>query len=753
MNLNNKPLRKFKYIVPLLFIGFLLMSSFSTLTPLVVKADTAAIPVNKDNVTISDAEQLLQASARASLERSIDVSDFMSPYEHKDKVDNDQRKLVRKLTSPLVVEEISPGITEGNPDPTGTYFLRANAAYMIQSYDNSNGLIYRATITIHRVSDGSLATKDIENFGLSRRSTPNYGTQKTIKPGGKKITNGTNELSNADNTNKSVDLAVHTFTPVNGSGGSISSEFYPSGTSGDTAARVTAKLKNSDNSGTTTAEIRILYTETRSNRYSGEVYFDKLVKFNIDKILREQIVKDAVRNARSQQGSKVTDGKVRIIWHAWYITYEGKKKVAKEDDVPVEKIAYEYDVNSPAASDDFSKINQDAFNFEYLLYRTTGELNGYGQPYNQNTALYFFPEILMKYTDPKGKNPDRYRTVIPRTIIAPTIYPDSDHIPEVKMKNYLYNKTDSSKDETISEDPDIEAANYKVNDTVAGDKIKFKSEIHETYDRYYGNGMITDGVYETLIPRGMTISDVEMVSDTGINPVIDPEKVKVVDDPDNDKQSILKITDIYLDDNPTFSGEMNYELTFMGTAPDDFYDDFSFQPTFDGVGGIDPDKENVPIKQAVGDVNEMTFSDEIVDPDGKIHLEPMDIHFGTINAMANEGFIKHRETEDGGDILKITDKRPVKKAAQISIKADSLKKEDDDSIEFPGNLMFHDSIGNNQIVEGNNPVVIHESQEGEELSNIFWQKDEGLLLHVHKKKVIQPGKYSTKVSWTATDSL
>jgi len=729
------------------------MSSFSTLTPLVVKADTAAIPVNKDNVTISDAEQLLQASARASLERSIDVSDFMSPYEHKDKVDNDQRKLVRKLTSPLVVEEISPGITEGNPDPTGTYFLRANAAYMIQSYDNSNGLIYRATITIHRVSDGSLATKDVENFGLSRRSVPDYGTQKTIKPGGKKITNGTNELTNASNDNKSVDLAVHTFTPVGSNGGKLTPEFYPNGTSGDTAVRVTAKMKNSDNSGTTTAEIRILYAQTRSNRFSGEVYFDKLVKFNVDKILREQIVKDAVRNARSQQGSKVTDGKVRIIWHAWYITYEGKKQVAKEDDIPVEKIAYEYDVNSSAASDDFSKINQDAFNFEYLVYRTTGELNGYNQPYNQTTAIHFFPEIIMKYTDPKGKNPDRYRTVIPKTLIAPTIYPDSDHIPEVTMKNYLYNKTDSSKDETISEDPDVEAANYKVNDTVAGDKIKFKSEIHETYDYYYGNGMITDGVYETQIPRGMTVSDVEMVSDTGIDPVIDPDKVEVTDDPDDDKQSILKITDIYLDDNPTFSGEMNYELTFIGTAPSDFYDNFSFQPTFDGVGGVDPDKENVPVEQAVGDVNEMTFTDEIVEPDGEIHLEPMDIHFGTINALSNERFIKHRETPNDEDILKITDKRAVKKAAQISIKADSLKKEGDDPIEFPGSLMFHDSIGNNQVVEGNNPIVIYESQEGEELSNIFWKKDEGLLLHVHKKKVIQHGKYSTKVSWTATDSL
>jgi len=129
----------------------------------------------------------------------------------------------------------------------------------------------------------------------------------------------------------------------------------------------------------------------------------------------------------------------------------------------------------------------------------------------------------------------------------------------------------------------------------------------------------------------------------------------------------------------------------------------------------------------------------------------MDIEFGTINAMTNSEYVKHRVTPDNGDVLKVSDTRSVKKQAQISIVADNLKTKA--GLVFPGTLMFYNAQGSAQVIDNTTPVIISQTEDGESLSDISWGKNEGLLLHINKQKVIPQGNYSTDVCWTATDSL
>jgi len=724
MDLDGEPIKKISLISKLLLVIVLLVGSFTTFAPINVLADSVSDNQPTNQPTNPAIKQIVQASTLASAQRATDTSGFTSIVNKTDLNTVSNTSLINALTSPLVIDTKSDssasGVTDGTP--VNNIYLQADVSFLVRSFtkDTKSGAASSTTITVRNSVTNELTTGTIDNFTIyddAFKNGPNVATP------GKTATNAKGDTISVPKD----DSKTATLTYNIKSGNTVYQARNGAG-----AVAVSATIRNQSGQGTNTMDILVRSAYVKASNYNPSVFNDTKIHFWIDDTLRKKIIIDTIAKARGE--ASLYDPTVTVTWRV--VTPEDKDDGANSTKTTV---ASKDDTINP----DELNLNQDAFDFDHIFYTE--------EPGTSTDQLFVYADVSMNYTDKKGKS-QTYHTLVDDFKVTNAIgAEEQEDVPEVSMTNTVNNVTTPENDGTTN-DP-----NDTVNSTMPGNDILFTSNLVDDFNQGSGisEGDIVDGTYKTEIPKNMKISNVDIEranNDTDNPPPINQDSISVEDDPSDTDKSILTIKDIYLP--PTIgSGDTNteYKLTFHGEVPADYNKSISLTPTFDGSGGNDHDGNPLPIDQAVGTENFINFDDTPVEPDGKIELEPMDIEFGTINAMTNSEYVKHRVTPDNGDVLKVSDTRSVKKQAQISIVADNLKTKA--GLVFPGTLMFYNAQGSAQVIDNTTPVIISQTEDGESLSDISWGKNEGLLLHINKQKVIPQGNYSTDVCWTATDSL
>lgn len=728
-----------------LYIVVLFVSSWSSSSIQLVKAGTSAdvsssLDNSKDSSINSDqANQALLMSQQASDQRATSVSDLTTPFNNKDQIQEESSDLLNSLNSPLVISTTTSGITTGDLDSSGTFYLQADVSYLVKAYYNDTDSATTTTITIHDVN-GALIQYDVTNFTLYEKDDRNSKAY-TVAPGGKSKSNNRGDvLSNVNATAKSANVYVSKYTPVDLSGNKIPENKYPAFNNSPYT------LVSAQTSRGTEAFIRLRPASVSASLYVSSVFDNTKVKFWIDDSLRERLVKDAITKAKSELAAKNVyslDGDVKITWNAWYWNNATNKPVFEDTKTDT---LMNYDPNANT-TDDYSKINQTAYNYDHTFF-----VPGV----NSGSETYIFADITLGYVTEKkpliGKptyENKTYTTRIDGWQVEPSLKPDPNHIPEVSLKNTISNSTNPANNET-SEDGNV----YTINHTQAGDVVDYTGDIDVDYENAQSLGVVLDGTYSVDIPKGMNVSDVKMkaLSTNVVDSSINPNDITIEDHPTDPNKQILKINGIALPESTDYStSQNNFQLTFKGTIPDKNTKAISFTPTFNGEGSTDSEGNPIYIKEAVGVENNINFDDA---PVGDLSIKPVDISFGAINSIVGKDTFKGRVTPNSSEnVLDVSDTRAVKTAQTLSISADGLTSEIDKSIKFPGNLIFRDKNGNDRIVDNNGQTVISTTEDGETVPSVCWQANEGLLLKIQGNTMIPRGKYSTTVNWNITDSI
>ncbi|WP_057880528.1 hypothetical protein [Companilactobacillus kimchiensis] len=721
-----------KNLSKIICIIILMMSLIVSLSPTTIQA---AVDSNSKVESSNNAvNQIVQASAQASYERATDVSDLTSVFNKTDVSQPDKTSLLNALTSPIVIitksDPSASGVTNGPPSSTGDVYLQANVSYLVRSFtqDTNANAATTTTITLRRTSDNGVANATINSFTIydgadhTGPTVANIGKSKTNK-WGDKVT-----VPNDDSRTAIVTSNIK--------GGSNP---YASRVNGGSIA-LQVNFNSASGVGGATANITILAANVKANNNNSVIFNDTMIHFWIDDTLRKKLITDTIAKAQAEAGSYTPT--VTVTWHV--VKTDGQDDGG--DDSTKSTIASTIDTTDPDQLD----LNPDAFDFDYSFYRDEPGKDGTG-------PLYVYADISMNYMTKKSGDifakkptPKVYHTFIDSNPYAAASGPSSqEDVPEVSMTNTVNNKTTPGNDSTTHE------TNDTVDHTMANDAILFTSNLTVKFGDY-SSGAIVDGVYKTEIPKGMTISDVSIVSannSTTTNPQpIPDDDITVEDDPSDSNKSILTAKEISLPEtNNSSASQTNYTLTFHGQAPADYDNSIAFTPTFDGSGGNDHSGNSFPIDQAVGTTNFINFDKSET---GELKMVPQDIDFGTINSLVGKDTLKKRVTPSSSEnVLDVSDNRAVKNGQTVSISATGLVLETDGSVKFPGSLVFRDKDGNDQTVDDNGNVPINMTQDGEAVPSVRWSPNEGLLLKIQGNKVIPHGKYTTKLSWSITDSV
>ncbi len=694
-------------------IGILLMITlmvFGSIAPKIIKADTVTSNLN------SDSFKILAATKTADKQVTSDVvTQFDSPMQ--DTTSTNKTTLLNSLISPLTVYN---RVTTGEVNVNG-YYLQADIGFLFSTVQNDINVGNTITLSLKSINPKPLGIAS--SWSIQRNKDKPVSSSKVGK---------TAKLSGYGDTitmtsDKTATL-VGSSTQTNNLYKYIPSNGY---------IMITAQVTNNMPA---LLDLR-LGSVMDSSDYAMYIDINTLMHFNIREDIFDQVY-TAMKNYSRPELKNFQITGLTLHWRRDYRKkdFNEKKPIDISDDVI--DMSNGYDPSN--------------LKFEYLFYKQVDPIND-SVEYPFTNGVY--AQLVLDYTYKSGfvfpttKSEQLITnfggfTVIPA--VTPTI---PDNLPDIKLDNELHNLTNHESD---SQDPNEK--NLVVKNVKKDDLIQYTANLNSTYDNTGTNtGTISKGIYTVPIPKEMDVdtNSFKFTNNSNVVNTVDSSRINVTTDPDDNTKKILTVNDLTLD--PEGMADSQFNLVFNGTITDDHQDDFTFTPTFKGVGGYENGDNSKPMfVDATGNEQLINF-DNAVEPGGGVTLSPSHIDFGFLNSFVNKDTLKHRVKNDNSPILSIQDDRSDTDKSSQTISVQQKGQLSNGDTEFPGDLRFYNpnsSTGEFTSLLTGNLVPIYVSANGETLSSISWADNKGLLLHINDgNKSIPAGQYSTTLDWTISDTL
>ncbi|WP_211331265.1 hypothetical protein [Companilactobacillus insicii] len=127
-----------------------------------------------------------------------------------------------------------------------------------------------------------------------------------------------------------------------------------------------------------------------------------------------------------------------------------------------------------------------------------------------------------------------------------------------------------------------------------------------------------------------------------------------------------------------------------------------------------------------------------------------DISYGSVMAYTRDELISRTDdTNQPNDIISVDDQRRIKKPIKVFVNQEKEFK-NSNGVPLSGCLRFYENSKYSEVM--GNKVKVTESKENEPLNSIGWDKNNGLLLHIHDAG-LTPGTYSTTLNWSFENSI
>ncbi|WP_125587679.1 hypothetical protein [Companilactobacillus jidongensis] len=710
-----------------LVIFFLLITIVISLQSTQVDAATFGSPITIDknsnnpsasaNTSASTADiatkKTLAITDQANQQSITDVvTQFSSPITTV--TNTNQTTLLNSLISPLAIYN---KVTTGDVNVNG-YYIEADVGYLFSTIQNDVNVANTTTISlksIHPNASGTASSWTIQRGYDSPVSSSKLGKSAKLPGYGDIITMSSDTTATLVGSSTQTNN-IYTNMPING------------------AIEITAEVTNN-----MPAELELsLGGVVDSSDYVPHADINTLMHFNI----RENIF-DEVYEAMKSYSPDLKSFSVTGFHLHWIRDY---RKNGFEEESPT--------LISDDVIDVLDGYDPADLKTEYLLYKQDGPNSDIEDAFMNGV----YAKLVLDYTYKAGilstTRTGQLVTNFGGLIVEYTSTPTtSDKLPEVKLDNEIHNLTN-----TDSDSPDTDGKYLAVKNVKKDDSIQYTANLNSTYDNSGENsGTISKSVYTVSIPKGMDIdtNSVEFTNDDGVVSTIDSSYVNIVTDPDDSTKQVLTVSNINLD--PDGIANANFKLVFNGTVTDDNQDDFTFTPTFKGIGGYENGDTSKPMYVDADGKEQLINFDRTVEPGGGITLKPMDIDFGSFNTFVTTDVLRHRVNNDDSPVLAVQDDRSDSDKNSQTISVEQKGDLTNGTVTFPGELRFYDPDSSTDeftsLLTGG-AVPIYVSKNGETMSSISWAKDKGLLLHVNGADTAIPsGKYTTQLDWTISDTI
>lgn len=302
--------------------------------------------------------------------------------------------------------------------------------------------------------------------------------------------------------------------------------------------------------------------------------------------------------------------------------------------------------------------------------------------------------------------------------VNPVTLPSNDVRVNVKKTEFTkpvkLTMTDQIVDETYPDSHN--ATQTEVDDVAGGDKIDYTITVANTA----AQSKFTGGKLTFDVPKDATINSL-VVNDMPIPAGWYENKATA-----NGQQ--IGITDIDLISGDTLAIKVNLTLPKKVT-----FDRYTTTPK---IVGNDTDQSAYT---ATGDPLTMVVADDT------ISFTPQDINFGA-HPTLQAGMVLDRtaETTAPNAVVKISDERRTKTPVSVTVKAvEPFREIDNSTAQLPAHLLFYHGSAADAVTQG---VEIAKTTDGQTLTDVVWQQNEGLRLHVDGS-TNQPGEYRTQLEW------
>lgn len=703
-----------------LIVIVLIIGAMGTIKPSIADGATTNVPVTTDkdsSATTEAANKALMATKQAS-QNSISnvVTQFASPI---NSVNNTSSvTTINNLISPLT---ISSSTITGQPNYSGLY-LESNVNYVFSSNSNPLDVGNTATVTL-KLNKAGIVPK-VTRWILKTRS-PNTSNA-VVRPGDTQSTSGSGDrIVPTDNQTAIVIGSKTLTTPIPDviGGGFLSLEVDP-----NDDAPVYIDIPTG---GPITSE-----------DWSDHAFDDTLMHFHIKKDIFQRVIDDI--NARNVPTYE--DFSLNSAIFKWEVIDENQGTA-----IPGSVSSDDLDVKSNKVTYDPSILDYDFTFFKDGHVATN--LNVVRAILNVDFTYTYRP--ILGFPQTKHGNED---IKLGGLWVEPLRDPpatDAD-LPTLTISNQIQNLTNPDSNVTDGDKKGLEVRNVK-----NGDRIEYGAN----FDAESQNGqdaLITKGVYTVPIPKGMNIDTSSFkytsyynyqnsVDNSEYKPV-DSENISIQDDPNDNAKQLLTVSGLNI--SPEIAGEIG-RLVFDGQVTNDNQSDFTFTPSFKGVGGYENYDQTKPLYVEENGQDQLINFDP-TKPAGGVTLTPMDIDFGALNSFVTIDTLRHRVNNDSPVLTMQDDRSDTNKSSQ-TISVQQMGDLSNGTSKFPGELRFYDPTSSNNEFESlisGSIVPIYVSKNGETLSSISWADDKGLLLHINGANTAIPsGKYTTTLDWTISDTI
>lgn len=705
------------FIVIVLIIGVI-----GTLpTPIAEGATTnaSAISDKASSSTTEAANKALTATKQAS-QNSISnvVTQFASPMDSLSSTNS--TTTMNSLISPLT---INSSTIKGQPDYWGHY-LESNVNYIFNSDDNSLDVGNTATITLKSTGTGIVPDVSYWILDGDENSKVNLGEEKPAKYGDRIYA-----------TSKQTAL-------VTGSKNWVT------------------LFKNVPQGGFVNVEAKInnyasVYIDIPtggamiSDNNAAQVFDDTLINFHIKDDIFKRVIDDL--NEGNVSYRDFTLNKMNLTWIVDFRTKNDQSTGDKDTQIiGTDSHDLTIDPSTHKASYDPSILK-----YDFVFYKD-GLYSSYNIVYATLKVDFSYTKstIFGDKTETGSKNIN-----FGGFWYSPLNDPPAteEELPTLSISNQIQNLTNPDSNVIDGDKKGLEVRNVK-----NGDRIEYGANF-DAESQSDQDALIAQGVYTIPIPKGMDIDtnsfkytnyyDYQNSVDNSQYNSIDSSNINIQDDPNDSSKQLLTVNDLNI--SPKISGEIG-RLVFDGEVTDDNQSDFTFTPSFKGVGGYDNNDQTKPL-YVEADGQDQLINFDPTKPSGGVTLTPINIDFGSLNSIINSDLLKHRVNDSSSPVLSIQDDRSDANKNSQTVSVQQKGELTNGGSAFPGELRFYDPSGSNDefksLVSGE-IVPIYVSKNGETIPSISWENNKGLLLHVNGSNTAIPsGKYTTTLDWTVSDTI
>ncbi|KRK79377.1 hypothetical protein [Companilactobacillus nodensis] len=699
----------------------LLLSSF--VQPITTEAATFGSPIAIDKRTNeqttssltpnADSKKTLAITEQANQQLTADVvTQFSTPLSITP--DANQTTLLNSLVSPLTLYN---KVTTGDVNANG-YYIEADVGYLFSTIRNDVNVANTTTISLKSINNnapGTVNTWTIKRGVDSPVSSTKIGKTATITGFGDSITMSSDKTA----------TLVGSTTDVRGVNVGLPSGGY---------MQITAQITNN-----MPASLMLsLGGVVDSYDYIQHADVNTLMHFSINPDTFDEVY----NSMKSYSRTDLKNFQITGLSLHWKRDYRLKGNA---------------ETNPTAISDDVTDVlngyDSSELSSEYLFYKQPDQNSPIEYPYMNGV----YAELILDYTYKSGilfptTKTGQLVTNFGGDVVEPSVTPTTpEQLPEVKLDNEIHNLTNSE-----SDSPDSDGKYLAVKNVKKDDAIQYTANFNLTYDNTGENtGTISKSTYTVPISKGMDIDtdSFKFTDDDGNVSVINPNNVSVAEDSDDSTKQLLTVNNVNLD--PKGIDDTNFKLVFNGTVTNDNQSDFTFTPTFKGIGGYENSNPSKPLYIDASGREQLINFNNTVEPGGGISLAPVNIDFGSLNSFVTTDVLRHRVKNDDAPVLSVQDDRSDSDKKSQTISVEQMDDLTNGSVQFPGQLRFYDPNNNSftPLTIGG-PVPIYISKDGETMSSISWADDKGLLLHINGANTAIPsGKYTTSLDWTVRDTI